>query len=142
MSRLAILAASALALALAQPAAAKTFKWANDGDTSSIDPYVLNETFLLSFTGNIYEPLVRRDGSLKLEAALATEWSNPSPTLWRFKLRQGVKFHNGNAFNADDVVFSMARARADGSNIKSYFSSVKEIRKVADYTVEIGTTRP
>jgi peptide/nickel transport system substrate-binding protein len=137
-----ILAASALALALAMPAAAKTFKWANDGDTSSLDPYVLNETFLLSFTGNIYEPLVRRDGNLKLEAALASEWSNPSPTLWRFKLRQGVKFHNGNAFNADDVVFSYNRARADGSNIKSYFSSVKEIRKVDDFTVEMETSVP
>src|SRR5262245_59054621 len=118
----ATLAASALALALALPATAKTFKWANDGDTSSLDPYVLNETFLLSFTGNIYEPLVRRDANLKLEAALATEWTQPSPNVWRFKLRQGVKFHNGNAFNADDVVFSYNRARADGSNIKSYFS--------------------
>jgi peptide/nickel transport system substrate-binding protein len=142
MRRQAILVASALALAMATPAAAKTFKWANDGDTSSLDPYVLNETFLLSFTGNIYEPLVRRAGDLKLEAALATEWTNPSPTLWRFKLRQGVKFHNGNAFTADDVVFSYNRARADGSNIKSYFSSVKEIRKVDDFTVEMETSVP
>jgi len=135
-------AASAFALAIAAPAGAKTFKWANDGDTSSLDPYVLNETFLLSFTGNIYEPLVRRDGKLKLEAALAAEWSNPSPNVWRFKLRQGVKFHNGNPFNADDVVFSYNRARADGSNIKSYFSSVKEIRKIDDYTVEMETSVP
>jgi peptide/nickel transport system substrate-binding protein len=137
-----ILAASALAFALAMPAAAKTFKWANDGDASSLDPYVLNETFLLGFTGNIYEPLVRRTPDLKLEPALATEWSNPSPTVWRFKLRQGVKFHNGNAFNADDVVFSYNRARADGSNIKSYFASVKELRKIDDFTVEMETGVP
>src|SRR5262245_3143322 len=112
MPRFAILAATALALALAQPAVAKASTWANDGDSNSMDPYARNETFLLSFNGNMYEPLVRRSPELKLEPALATEWSNPSPNLWRFKLRQGVKFHNGNAFNADDVVFSAERARA------------------------------
>ena len=53
------------------PAAdAKTFKWANSGDVSSMDPYARQETFLLTFTANIYDPLVRRDKDLKLEPAL------------------------------------------------------------------------
>ena len=52
-------------------ASANTFKWANDGDTNSMDPYTRNETFLLSFAQNIYDPLVRRNRELKIEPALA-----------------------------------------------------------------------
>src|SRR5258708_4324096 len=101
-----LLAASlivALAVATA-PLSAKTFRWANDGDVISMDPYARQETTLLSFMGNIYEPLIQRDKQLHLTPALATEWSQPAPDVWRFKLRQGVKFHDGTPFSADDVV--------------------------------------
>ncbi len=69
--------------ALVGGAQAKNFRWANDGDTNSMDPYARNETFLLSFAMNMYEPLLRRDRDLKLEPALATDWSNTDPTTWR-----------------------------------------------------------
>ena len=68
------------ALATASIAEAKTFKWANSGDVSSMDPYARQETFLLTFTANIYEPLVRRDKNLKLEPALATKWGQTDRT--------------------------------------------------------------
>src|SRR5690348_17742759 len=114
-----LLAAAAAGLVAAGTAAAEagTLRWSNDGDVNSMDPYARNETFLLSFMSNIYEPLVRRDKNLKVEAALATEWSQPSPELWRFKLRRNVKFQDGSPFNADDVVFSFQRALMPGSNI-------------------------
>ena len=100
-----LLLASALALVAAAPLAeAKTFKWANDGDVNSMDPYARQETFLLTFDGNMYEPLVRRDAKLKLEAALAKEWKQVAPTTWRFWLRPGVKWQDGTPFTADDVV--------------------------------------
>jgi peptide/nickel transport system substrate-binding protein len=120
-------------------ASAAVFRWANDGDVNSLDPYARNETFLLSFNANTYEPLVRRDKNLKLEPALATEWSQTAPDVWRFKLRQGVKFSDGTPFNADDVEFSYHRVLEPNSNLKSYFSTVKELRKIDDYTVEIVT---
>jgi len=63
-------AAAAILVGLAGPASAATFKWANDADSNSMDPYARQETFLLSFDSNMYEPLVRRDKTLKLEAAL------------------------------------------------------------------------
>src|SRR5690349_4649872 len=81
------------------------------GVVNSMHPYARNETFLLSFMLNVYEPLVRRDKELKLEPALATEWSQTAPDVWRFKLRQGVKFHDGTPFVADDVIFSYERAK-------------------------------
>ena len=121
---------------------AATFRWANDGDVNSMDPYARNETFLLSFTANIYEPLVRRNRELKIEPALATSWSQTAPTVWRLNLRQGVKFHDGTPFTADDVLFSAARVRGQGSNLTSVLSSVKEIRKVDDFTVDFETINP
>ena len=143
LRRVLIAGAALLALAAAAPeASAKSFRWANDGDANSMDPYARNETFLLTFTQNLYDPLVRRDPKLRLEPALATEWSQPSPSVWRFKLRANVKFHDGTPFTADDVVFSYGRATSGGSNIKSYFASIKGIRKVDDLTVEFDTDGP
>jgi peptide/nickel transport system substrate-binding protein len=71
---LALAAVACAGLGVAPVADAKTFKWANSGDVSSMDPYARQETFLLTFTSNIYDPLVRRDKNLKLEPALATKW--------------------------------------------------------------------
>ena len=132
----ALLAGSALA------AQANTFRWANDGDTNSMDPYTRQETFLLSFNANIYEPLVRRDSQMRVEPALAERWENVSPTVWRFHLRRNVRFSDGTPFTADDVVFSVQRARAQGSNIQGVLASVKEVRQVDDHTVDFETTVP
>ncbi|HKU98047.1 MAG TPA: ABC transporter substrate-binding protein, partial [Vineibacter sp.] len=142
--RWALAGATALALSLGTAAAvdAKTFKWANAGDVSSMDPYYRNETFLLAFLENIYEPLVRRDQKLGLEPGLAVKWGQTAPTTWFFDLRSGVKFHDGTPFSADDVVFSLNRASTGGSNMKGYFTSVKAVRKVSDMRVEIDTNVP
>jgi peptide/nickel transport system substrate-binding protein len=137
-----VAAAAAVALLGTQAVSAKTFKWGNDGDVSSMDPYARNETFLLTFNANMYEPIVRRDRNLKLEPALAVKWGQPNPTQWRFELRQGVKFTGGETFSADDVVFSYNRAMGKGSNLAGNFTSVKEVRKVSDSVVEIDTKYP
>ncbi len=135
--------AAALGLALScAGASAAVFRWANDGDVNSLDPYARQETFLLSFDANMYEPLARRDRQLKLEPALATEWSQPQPDVWRFKLREGVKFSDGTPFNADDVIFSYHRALEPTSNIRSVFTTVQDVRKIDDYTVEFVTKGP
>jgi peptide/nickel transport system substrate-binding protein len=136
------LAAMCATLSVASIADAKTFKWANSGDVSSMDPYARQETFLLTFTANVYDPLIRRDKDLKIEPALAEKWGQTDPTHWFFDLRKNVKFSDGTPFTADDVIFSIARARGPGSNINSNFSSVKSVKKVDDYRVEIETLVP
>ena len=133
--------AAALALAFGSASAA-TLRVANQGDANSMDPHSLNESLQLSFTGNIYEPLVGRDRKLALTPALATSWKQTSPTVWRFELRKGVTFHGGEKLTADDVVFSFKRAAGDGSDMKGYTSSIKEVRKVDDFTIDIETTAP
>ncbi|MBP8272637.1 MAG: ABC transporter substrate-binding protein, partial [Sphaerotilus sp.] len=103
---------------LASPAAqAVTLKVANQGDAVSMDPHSLNESLQLSFTGNVYEPLVGRDKKLGVVPGLASSWKQTSPTVWRFDLRPGVKFHDGAPFTADDVVFSFKRVAGDGSDM-------------------------
>ena len=133
----------AAALALAAPLSqAVTLRVSNQGDVQSMDPHSLNESLQLSFTGNVYESLIERDKSMNLAPALATKWTQQSPTVWRFELRPGVKFHDGTAFTADDVVFTFKRAAGEGSDMKGYTNPIKEVRKVGDLAVEIETTAP
>ncbi|MHA1524533.1 MAG: ABC transporter substrate-binding protein [Alphaproteobacteria bacterium] len=135
--------AVAAVLAITGAAAdAKTFKWAFQGDLKSLDPYSLNETFTLGFLGNVYEGLTRRGADLQIEPALATSWEIVEPTRWRFHLRKGVKFQNGNAFTADDVVFSANRVRAKGSDLTTRIPADAKAVKVDDYTVDFVLTKP
>jgi peptide/nickel transport system substrate-binding protein len=135
--------AAILAAALgATSATAVTFKFADQGDATSMDPYALNETLQLNITGDMYEPLVGRGKQLQLEPLLATSWNQTSPTVWRFNLRKGVKFHDGTPFTADDVIFSLQRARAESSDVKTYVAPIKEIKKIDDNTIDIVTSEP
>lgn len=133
------LAASLVLGLVSGTAMAQTIRIGNQGDALSMDPHSLNESLQLSVTGNIYEPLVTRDKNLKLTPALATSWKQTAPTVWRFELRKGVKFHDGTPFTADDVVFSFARGSGEGSDMKSYTNEVKEVRKIDSHTVEFET---
>ena len=121
---------------------AKTIRIGNQGDALSMDPHSLNETLQLSVTGNVYEPLVGRNKDLSLAPMLATKWSQPTPTVWRFELRKDVLFHDGTPFTADDVLFSFTRAAGDGSDMKAYTNDIKEVRKAGDFVIEIETKAP
>ncbi len=123
-------------------ASATTLRIANQGDAMSLDPHSLNESLQLTFTNNIYEPLVGRDKKMGLDPVLATSWTQTSPTVWRFELRKGVTFHDGTPFTADDVLFTFKRAAGEGSDVKSNISQIKEVRKAGDHVVEIETTLP
>jgi peptide/nickel transport system substrate-binding protein len=132
---------SALAL-LSAGTHAQTVRIGNQGDALSMDPHSLSESVQLSVTSNVYEPLAGRDQKLQLAPALATSWKQTSPTIWRFELRKGVQFHDGTPFTADDVLFSLARAASDGSDMKSYVNDIKEVRKLGDHLIEIETKQP
>ncbi|MHB1199311.1 MAG: ABC transporter substrate-binding protein [Polaromonas sp.] len=136
-----VLVATALAVSGAA-IQAQTVRIGNQGDALSMDPHSLNESLQLSVTGNVYEPLVGRDKNLGLAPALATSWKQTAPTVWRFELRKGVKFHDGTPFTADDVLFTFARVAGEGSDLKSNVNDIKEVRKVGDFAVEIETKAP
>src|ERR1043165_9930423 len=100
-----LIVATALAIGTAV-ADAKPFRWASQGDPQTLDPHSQNELLTNAINGQMYETLVNRGPKLEIVPALATEWKQVDPLTWRFTLRKGVKFHDGTAFTADDVVFS------------------------------------
>jgi peptide/nickel transport system substrate-binding protein len=138
---LAAVTASILAVAMA-PASAQTLRYANQGDLKSLDPYTLNESTTHAHLAHIFEGLTARDKDLKVIPALAEKWETPEPTRWRFHLRKGVKFHNGDPFTADDVIFSADRVRKKGSNLQTRIPSDAKVVKVDDYTVDFILTSP
>jgi len=133
--------ASVLAFA-AVPASAQTLRYANQGDLKSLDPYTLKETTTIAHHGHIYEGLITRDKDLKIIPALAESWETPEPTRWRFHLRKGVKFHNGDPFTADDVLFSAERVRSKGSNFLTNVPADAKFTKIDDYTIDVTLDSP
>src|SRR3954471_13635289 len=137
-----ILLAAAAATLLAAPASAVTFRYAFQGDLNALDPYTLNETFASGALGNVMEGLTKRDKDLKIIPGLAERWEIVDPLKWRFYLRKGVKFHNGEDFTADDVVFSTERMGSPGSQIKPRAPADMKAVKVDDYTVDFVLSSP
>jgi len=130
------------ALALSFTAGAATLRWSSQGDYLSSDPHAQNEGLNNNLNDEVYERLTSRGRDLKLRPALATAWESRSPTVWRYTLRKGVKFHDGSTMTADDVVFSFERAQSASSNFKVFAVPTGKARKVDDYTVELETPSP
>src|SRR5262245_42194361 len=132
------------ALAMAASAAdARSIKWARSGDALTLDPHAQNEGPTHNLLHLIYEPLVLRDIDGKLLPTLAMSWKVTSdPTVWEFKLRANVKFHNGSAFDADDAVFSLNRALQPTSGMRGLLSSVDTVTKADPLTIHIKTKGP
>ncbi len=126
------------------PAEARTLRWARTSDAATLDPDGLYEGFTNTFLHHVYETLVDRDTNGKLVPQLALSWQIlPSdPSVWEFKLRPNVKFHDGTPFTADDVVFSLDRIRMPTSDYKALHSAVESVRKVDDLTVQVKMRGP
>ncbi len=135
----------ALALALSfapAPAQAKTLRHASAFDPQTMDPHALALLYQSRVVTQIYEGLVNRDKAFKLEPSLATGWEMVNPTTWRFKLRSGVKFHDGAPFTADDAVFSIQRALEKTSQRANQIRGITGARKVDEGTIEVLSSAP
>ncbi|MBO8171451.1 MAG: ABC transporter substrate-binding protein [Bacillaceae bacterium] len=137
-----------------------TMVFGRGADSKSLDPSQVTDGESLAVTKNIFDTLLDYKGqTTQVEPALATEWENSEDGLtWTFKLREGVKFHDGTDFNADAVVFNFERwmdpehpyhqgnfpyygymfggYKGDEGHI------IEEVKKVDDYTVEFKLKRP
>lgn len=143
MKKTAFLAAALLA-GTAIGASAETLRWARAGDSLTLDPHAQNEGPTHTLAHQMYEPLIIRDMTGAFQAALATDWApkEGDPNVWVFNLRQGVTFHDGADFTAEDVVFSINRAKSENSDMKELLNSITEVRAVDDHTVEFVTDGP
>lgn len=134
--------AAVLALGLTA-ADAKTFRWASASDIPTWDIHSQNNALANGIHAAVYEALFYYNSrNFALEPLLATGYKQVSPTQVRITLRQGVKFHDGAAFDADDAVYSLERAMAKTSNFGVYTQGIDKVTKVDSHTIDITTKGP
>lgn len=137
--------ATTMGMSLAAHAQARdTLVVAQPADAYSLDPAKHSAFPTANILFQIYDALVTQDQSGDFKPALALSWSNPDPLTWRFKLRENVKFHNGEPFNAQAVKFSFDRALDPAFKAPYYsrISAIKAVEVVDDYTVDFKTEKP
>lgn len=126
--------ALALSTALAAPVAAQTLRIGMAAETSAADPHNYAAAPNSTFRDHVFDGLTALDSRLRPKPALATAWSRRDDHTWVFDLRQGVTFHNGQPFTAEDVVFSYCRVLNNESEVVGSFS--REIRRIEAMQVE------
>jgi len=109
----------------------------------TLDPHYANLNENTSLLSHIYERLVYQDEGLELKPGLATAWRALSDRRWEFKLRDGVRFHDGSVFDADDVVYSIERIRdflnSPSGGFRASVSGIKVVSAPDPLTVVVET---
>ncbi len=148
-----VVSLAAVACVMERP---RTLVFGRGGDTVGLDPALETDGESFKVCDNIYDTLVTfRPETTELAPGLAVAWKvSEDLTTWTFQLRKDVQFHDGTPFNADAVVFSLARQyqpdhpfhRVEGAyqywNSMSMSEIVRDVKKVDDHTVSIALTRP
>ena len=144
MKKIEVAVLTGLLISASTMVSAETLRWARAGDSLTMDPHSQNEGPTHALAQQIYEPLISPDMQAQPIPALATSWNvkEGNPNVWEFTLREGVKFHGGEDFTAEDVVFSFNRAKLESSDMKELIVTVTDVRAVGDYMVEIETDGP
>jgi len=145
----------ALVLAAALPAAAERVRFSPGPDApvaydstsglyregASFDPLYCAEEPCIELLHNIFEPLVATAADQTIEARLATAWERRGDRAWRFTLRRGVRFHNGEAFDAEAVRFSLERS-SDAYGVTAWFPVIERVAVLGPYRVEVVLAEP
>ncbi|MCW5772300.1 MAG: ABC transporter substrate-binding protein [Rhodospirillaceae bacterium] len=142
MIRWFLAAALSLGIGIGPAAAKNTLRWASQYDMQTADPHAQHEPATDAANLNIFDPLVRRSAREEIEPGLAVSWRTIDPVTWEFRLRTGVRFHDGTPFTADDVVFSIRRAKAQNSDFIRYVADIASVTKIDDHTIRIVTRTP
>lgn len=141
---LAVILMGALSCLTEQAIGASSIVVAVDSPSRTMNPHSSNEDTNLSVMANLFDGLLQWKGpEANLAPALSVRYEHPDFLTWKFYLRRGVKFHNGNPFNADDVKFSFERlSDPKVSEFIKTWKSIASIDIIDDYTVVIKTKRP
>jgi len=131
-------------LAAAQTTQKRELVTAQGGDVARFDPHFSTSSNDIRVSFNLFDNLTSRHPDGKLYPGLATEWKLEGPTTWRFKLRQGVKFHNGDPLTSADVKYSIERTYdpAAKTMVATVFGTIEKIDAPDAVTVVITTKKP
>lgn len=140
---LSILVVALLALTACSSSKNDALTIAADTDPVTFDIQDTNDTATTRVAKNIFETLIRQDEELNLVPALAKSWEAVDDTTYEFKLKEGVKWHNGDDFTANDVAYTLTRAKDSGyiAHIVSAIS-LDKLEVVDEYTIRIGSDEP
>lgn len=114
----------------------------------TLDPALYRGRVTETVIRNMFDGLVTRTTDMEIVPELAVSWENPTPTEWIFYLREGVTFHNGDPFTADDVVYSFERIMipesidGESSPRSGMVGSMERVEKIDDYTVKFIFSEP
>lgn len=132
-----------LSFGLASGAAKDTLVIAQGVDPTTLDPQNHYETPAFNVCLNIFDTLLQRTADMKIDPLLATSYKLINDTTWEFKLRKGVKFHNGEDFNAASAKFSLERLADPKNKLKqTALQVIDRVEVIDDYTVRIITKKP
>ena len=138
LASVSLLAGSAVAVA-----APTELTIALSGDIPTLDPSKDTSPIGLNYRLNVFEALTQLDRDGKVQPQLAESWTHSDDwTEWTFKLRPGVKFHDGSAMTAADVVFTIDHVLADKTSpVRTFMRLVKSAEAVDDHTVTFTLTQ-
>lgn len=114
------------------------------GEPPSLDPAIVYDVDGWSIVHSVYDALVQYGPDGTLEPLLAESWALPDPLTYEFRLRQDVRFHNGEPFDARSVAFSVAHIQDPdvGSQLRETFLVIERVEEVDPFTVRLHLTRP
>jgi peptide/nickel transport system substrate-binding protein len=139
----ALLAGAAL---IAAPAVqAQTLTLASAAPVTSIDPHYHNLGPNNAMMMHVFDRLVERDGRARPHPSLAVSWRALSERVWEFKLREGVTWHDGRPFTADDVVFSFARVPNvpnSPGGFQGFLRAIERVEVVDPHSIRLHTKAP
>ena len=129
-------------VATSAAAAAVSLRIATAFDPQTMDPHALALLYHSRIAFQVHDSLLNRDEQFRIEPSLALSWSQVDARTWRFKLRQGVAFHDGSPFTVDDAIFSIQRAMTPPSQRAFQLKGVTAAKKVDDQTLQIELEAP
>lgn len=114
------------------------------GDVSKLDPHLSTSSNDIRVSFNIFDNLTSRHPDGKLFPGLATQWDKTGPTVWQFRLRQGVKWHNGDPFTSADAKYSIDRTYDPAAKtvVTTVFTTIERIEAPDPSTLVIHTKKP
>ena len=116
----------------------------NDEDAVGLDPHLSVAFASSNYFEHVYSGLIRFNAKMELEGELASSWDIPDPRTYVFKLRKGIKFHNGREMTSEDVRYSIERIRdpKNGSVLRSVYATVERVETPDAYTVRLKLSKP
>jgi peptide/nickel transport system substrate-binding protein len=133
-----------IAISLSGPAAAENvLRYTSlSGGAVTMDPHSSWQNADRAATAQVYEQLLDIDSNLAIVPQLAVTWKPLDPRTWEFALRPDVRFHDGTPFTAEDVEYSIERARAETSEIRQQVANINAVEAVTEHTIHIVTAAP